>query len=141
MLQAPDTTVTSVWPDTTLNVCTSCRPNNTPKSPLHQRPGYQLYMAMVEAVAASTLSRHVHVQAVPCMSLCPRPCAIAFTSKGRWSYLFGDQSRAVSVSDVPACLELYLSTRDGVLPRQHRPLSLQASILGRIPPQHEEILS
>ena len=109
-----------------------------PREPVENRPGYQLHEALVEAVAASPLRERVRVQPVQCMSLCPRPCAIAFSAPGRWSYLFGDQVAASAIHDVLTCLRSYLDEADGALARNQRPESLQASILGRIPPVDRE---
>ena len=118
----------------TLHVCTSCRPKGMSREPAEDLPGYQLHEALAQAVAASPLREEVRVQPVQCMSLCPRPCAIAFSAPGRWSYLFGDQVAASAIDDVLTCLRFYLDEADGALARKQRPESLQSSILGRIPP-------
>lgn len=55
------------------------------------------------------------------------------SSPGAWTYLFGEQNVEFA-TDILACLELYLDAPVGVMPRQERPESLRASILGRVPP-------
>lgn len=125
----------------TLHVCTSCRPKGMRLEPVENRPGYQLHEALVRAVAVSPMRESVRVQPVQCMSLCPRPCAIAFSAPGRWSYLFGDQFAASAIHDVLTCLRSYLDETDGALARNQRPESLQASILGRIPPIDPSIVA
>jgi predicted metal-binding protein len=82
----------------------------------------------------STLGNQVEVKPAECLSLCPRPCAIALSSSGAWSYLFGDQDPNKSASDIVECIELYLDIPDGFMPRKARPKHLRASILGRVPP-------
>ena len=134
MLNEPNTASILLQATAVLNICTSCRPKGMPRDPAHERPGYQLYMTLRDIIAASPLADSVCVQPVSCMSLCPRPCAISFASQGRWSYLFGDQHCESAATDVPACLEHYLHDSEGKLPREGRPMSLRASILGRVPP-------
>ncbi len=117
-----------------LHVCTSCRPSTIPREPAEERPGHQLHARLAAAIATDPLRECVEVVPVECMSLCPRPCAIALASKERWTYLFGDQQADTSVEDILDCLRRYLAAADGELPRAERPPSLRASILGRIPP-------
>ena len=118
----------------TLHVCTSCRPQGHPREPRENRPGFTLYKELTTKISDSPLNTKVKVSAARCLSLCPRPCGIAFSSQGGWSYLFGDQKPGVTASDVIKCLETYIENPNGDLPRGRRPRALQASILGRIPP-------
>ena len=118
----------------TLHVCTSCRPGGTPREPREGRPGFRLHRALQDALEESPLRDRLDIKPAECLSLCKRPCGIALSTPGAWTYLFGDQDPATSASDVLACIERYLSTSDGHLPRLQRPESMQASILGRVPP-------
>ncbi|MBL6918347.1 MAG: DUF1636 domain-containing protein [Gammaproteobacteria bacterium] len=70
----------------------------------------------------------------PCLSLCPRPCGIALSSVGMWTYLFGDQKPVESTNDIIDLVSLYLDTEEGLMRRNDRPRSLQTSVLGRVPP-------
>jgi predicted metal-binding protein len=72
---------------------------------------------------------------VECLSLCPRPCGVAISSPGAWTYLFGDQ--APESNEILACVETYLAEEQGHLPRYRRPTSMQASIMGRVPPLND----
>ncbi|MEL6187976.1 MAG: DUF1636 domain-containing protein [Myxococcota bacterium] len=116
-----------------LHVCTSCRAPGSPREPFESRPGYQLYRELRSSIGESALADYVEVRSAECLSLCPRPCGIALSSAGAWSYLFGDQSLP-SAREVEACVELYARTTDGFMPRDQRPKSLRASVLGRVPP-------
>ena len=78
--------------------------------------------------------KRVEVTAAECLSICPRPCGLAISTPGHWSYLFGDQNPEQSVEDILECLSLYLQSKDGFMARNERPKSLRSSILGRIPP-------
>ena len=120
----------------TLHVCTSCRPPGAPREPRESRPGFVLYQQLRAAVDASDLSHLVRVTPAECLSICPRPCGLALSSPGAWTYLFGDQ-QPHETRDVVACLSRYLASEDGFMARQERPKSLQRSILGRVPPSNE----
>ncbi|MCY3795599.1 MAG: DUF1636 domain-containing protein [Gammaproteobacteria bacterium] len=121
-------------PDSILHVCTSCRPSGSPREPRGNRPGFKLYRELRAAFDESPLGQHVEVRPAECLSLCPRPCGIALTSPGAWSYLFGDQRPGESAGDILACASLYIGTEDGFMPRDRRPKRLRASVLGRVPP-------
>ena len=118
----------------TLHVCTSCRPAGTPREPQESRPGFQLYQELQAMLSESPLGQQVQVKPAPCLSLCSRPCGIAFSSPGAWNYLFGDQQPGETARDILTCVSTYISTRDGLLMREQRPEPLRASILGRVPP-------
>ena len=118
----------------TLHVCTSCRPPGTPREPRESRPGFKLYQALRAAFHESRLGHHVEVRPAQCLSLCPRPCGIALSSHGAWTYLFGDQRPGESAGDILECVSLYIDTENGLMPREQRPKTLRASVLGRVPP-------
>ena len=118
----------------TLHVCTSCREPGSPREPRESRAGFQLYQALRATFRESPLRHHVEVRPAECLSLCPRPCGIALSSPGAWSYLFGDQQPGESAGEIMECASLYMGTPDGFMPRERRPNRLRASILGRVPP-------
>ena len=117
-----------------LHVCTSCRTPGSPREPKENRAGFQLYRELRARFRDSALGRHVDVRPAECLSICPRPCGIALSSGGAWSYLFGDQNPGGRAAEILECASLYIATADGFMPRKRRPKSLQASILGRVPP-------
>lgn len=119
----------------TLFVCTSCRPTGFPREPKNDRPGYQLYQRIADSLEATDLKQQIHLEAVECLSLCPRPCGIALSAPGSWTYLFGDQDPNASADTILECVSIYLASDQGQMPRGARPDGLRASILGRIPPQ------
>ena len=122
-----------------LHVCTSCRVPGSPREPRENRAGFKLYKKLCKIVHESPLGRHVEVRPTECLSLCPRPCGIALSSPGGWSYLFGDQNPDQSTSDILECLSLYKGAEDGFMSRDQRPKALRTSILGRVPPQGDQI--
>lgn len=117
-----------------LHVCTSCRAPDDPREPREGRPGFKLYQELRAMVRESPLGQHVEVKPAECLSICPRPCGIALSSPGAWSYLFGDQIPGESADEIMECALLYIGQADGFMPRKERPKSLRASILGRVPP-------
>lgn len=80
------------------------------------------------------MSELVEVKPAECLSLCPRPCGIAMSSEGAWTYLFGDQQPGGTVQDIIDCVSTYASSSDGYMNRSSRPKALRAGILGRVPP-------
>ena len=120
--------------DCVLHVCTSCRPSGHSRHPATQRPGYLLYEKLFASLQHGPLAGRVEVKPAQCLSLCPRPCGIAVSAHNSWTYLFGDQDPNGDVTDILSCLQLYLESDDGMMPRKERPASLQASVLGRLPP-------
>ena len=61
------------------------------REPQENRRGYQLYRQVREAIESHALRSRVDVKPTPCLSICPRPCGIALSLAGSWTYLFGDQ--------------------------------------------------
>jgi predicted metal-binding protein len=117
-----------------LHVCTSCRAPGSPREPFYQREGYKLFQALKDELRDSDLEAVVELKPAECLSVCPRPCGIALTSQGSWSYLFGDQQPIESVKDIIECLKTYIGNAKGVMSRSERPKGLRSAILGRIPP-------
>ena len=117
-----------------LHVCTSCRAPGSPREPRESRAGAQLYRLLRATFRESPLRHHVEVRSAKCLSLCPRPCGIALSSPGAWTYLFADQDPGESARHIVECVSLYIGTRDGFMPRERRPKPLRASIVGRVPP-------
>ena len=117
-----------------LHVCTSCRASGCPREPRENRTGSSLYRELRAKFQESPLGQRVEVRPAECLSLCPRPCGIALSSPGAWTYLFGDQHPGESANDILDCVSLYIGTEDGFMPRERRPKRLRASVLGRVPP-------
>ena len=124
----------AVQPDCRLHVCTSCRPAGAPREPKVLRAGFLLYKKVRDAIENSGLRDRVSVVPAECLSLCPRPCGIALSRQGAWTYLFGDQHPNETTDDLLKCISLYLESQDGFMSRQERPKTLRGSILGRVPP-------
>ena len=124
-----------IGPRCHVHVCTSCREKGAPREPQENRLGFRLYHALKSAVEQSSLGGQVEVRPTLCLSICPRPCGIALSLDGSWTYLFGDQSPDSTTGDILRCVSLYLQSPDGFMPRDQRPPFLRRSILGRVPPR------
>ena len=55
-----------------------------------------LHQALSTVLKDSHLEEFVALKPVECLSLCPRPCGVAISSPGAWTYLFGDQAPEVN---------------------------------------------
>jgi predicted metal-binding protein len=119
--------------DACLSICFRCKPEGWPGVADARRPGADL----ADAIGAEATRRGIDQEVlrdVRCMSQCKRPCVVAFSGEGRFTYLFGDLDPA---RDAPAVLDafaLYRTRPDGFMERFERPEVLQAGILGRVPP-------
>lgn len=120
----------------TLSICLRCRDGReTRDTDLAERGGRRLAAAVVAGFPASEAARlGVGLRGVNCMSQCKRPCAIALSGPGRFSYLFGDLDPTAHAADVLAVAAAYARAELGFLPRSSRPAVLQRGILGRVPP-------
>lgn len=132
--QGLDTAAHEAGAKCVLHVCTSCRAAGAPREPKEGRAGYIFYQQLEEAFEASSLKNRVVVKPTPCLSICRRPCGIALSLAGSWTYLFGDQRPNETVREVEECVALYLDTPEGFMARDKRPQSLRRGILGRVPP-------
>ena len=116
-----------------LSICFRCKPEGWPGDADARRPGADLADAIEAEAARRGIDPEV-LRDVRCMSQCKRPCVVAFSGEGRFTYLFGDLDPA---HDAPAVLDafaLYCARADGFMERFERPEVLQAGILGRVPP-------
>ena len=120
----------------TLSICLRCRDGREDRNThLDRRGGRRLAHAVADAFSDSTAAhRGIRLRGVNCMSNCKRPCTIALSGPGRFTYLFGDLDPTVHVGDILSVAVAYAEAEGGFLPRPARPEVLRAGILGRIPP-------
>ncbi|MGL5446765.1 MAG: DUF1636 family protein [Rhabdaerophilum sp.] len=120
-------------PTLCLSVCSRCKPMDW-RGDDHERPGAAFASRVAAALKASKLPESVALRDIRCMSQCKRPCVVAFSGDGRFSYLFGDLDPYTDADAVIEAFALYAASDDGFVERAKRPRALQAGILGRIPP-------
>ncbi len=115
-----------------LHVCVTCRQAGGPDDKA-LRPGAVLHQALIEALAQPDAPM-VRVEAVECLSVCKRPCTIAVSGPGRWTYIYGDLSADTSVETILDGVRRYAATTDGLVPWRERPEAFRKGVVARIPP-------
>ena len=116
-------------PEVVLHVCTTCRAGDEGS----ERPGARLHRAVAAALAGAPVAG-VRVEAVECLSVCKRPCTVAVSSPGRWTYVYGDLDPETSAETILAGVRLYAGTPDGIVPWRQRPEAFRKGVVARIPP-------
>ncbi|WP_029031324.1 DUF1636 family protein [Salinarimonas rosea] len=122
--------------DIVLHVCATCRPQGGPDA-TEDRPGSILQRGLEDALAARATAGAplpVRVEAVACLSVCKRPCTVAVTAPGRWTYVWGDLDPAAHVEEILDGLARYAETADGIVPWRERPQIFKKGVVARIPP-------
>lgn len=106
----------------TLHVCVTCR---APDNPEAESPGRVLTRAME--------ARGVRVTPVECMCVCTRPCTVAISQPGKWTYLIAGLHPE---NDVEALLEYtaaYAASPAGTPPLKERPQAIRRGTIARLP--------
>jgi predicted metal-binding protein len=126
-------TVTMPAANACLSICFRCKPEGWSGYADARRPGADL----ADAIEAEAQKRGIDLTVlrdVRCMSQCKRPCVVAFSGEGRFTYIFGDLDPARDAAAVLDAFALYMARPDGFMERFERPEALKAGILGRVPP-------
>jgi predicted metal-binding protein len=124
--------MTSSHEEICLHVCVTCR-QAADADDKALRPGAILHRALTEALEHLDAPR-VRVEAVECLSVCKRPCTIAVSGPGRWTYIYGDLNAETSVETILDGLRRYAATSDGLVPWRERPEAFRKGVVARIPP-------
>ncbi|QHU98690.1 hypothetical protein BWK47_00095 [Synechocystis sp. CACIAM 05] len=74
------------------------------------------------------------IETTSCLCICDRPCAIAYVGTHKPTYLFGDLDPINSGEDLISAAELYLDSKDGMVPAYKLPEGLRSCRIARIPP-------
>ena len=142
---------------TTIFVCTTCRSAGQSLEPKEERAGFRLFEALslgarTSGSAAATglqlAQDELHAQErtgrsaltefalvpVECLSVCKRPCTVAFAAPGKWTYVYGDLPDETSALTILAGAKLYAEAPDGLIPWKQRPDALKKGVVARIPP-------
>ena len=120
-----------------IHVCVTCnRPGE--QAPLDARAGRRLHEAVVER--ARITGATVRIGTVECMAQCQRGCIVAFSSHGKWNYLFGDLDPDVegTADAILACADIQAADPDGLIKLKSRPVQIRRGLLARIPPLPSE---
>jgi predicted metal-binding protein len=119
-------------PEVVVHVCVTCRQAGD-MSEGESRPGARLYGSLAQALAAAPVEG-VRLEPVECLSVCKRPCTVAVSSPGRWTYVYGDLDPEAAAPVILAGIRLYAGTEDGIVPWRERPEAFRRGVVARIPP-------
>jgi len=113
----------------TIYVCTTCRlPDDTSEPPA----GAKLLAALENSLKDTNDS--IRLEGVECLSVCKRPCTVAFSAPGKWTYVYGDFSSETAPETILAGAALYSAAEDGLIPWKMRPDALKKGVVARLPP-------
>ncbi|MGO4704601.1 DUF1636 family protein [Microvirga sp. 2MCAF38] len=116
-----------------LLVCITCRKAGEPDDAV--RPGARLHTALTEALKeAGPDFPKVSIEPVECLSVCKRPCTMALSAPGRWTYIYGDLDPQISIDAILDGLRRYHATDNGIVPWRERPEAFRKGVVARIPP-------
>jgi predicted metal-binding protein len=110
--------------DATLFVCVTCRAGD-------DRPGQALFDALGERLREET---GIALRAVECLSVCKRPCTVALSARGKWTYVVGDLNQADHLDEIVTAARRFAQTSDGLVPWRERPLPFRKGVISRTPP-------
>jgi predicted metal-binding protein len=110
----------------TLYVCVTCKTGD-------DCLGQALFDALRARIAADG-EAGVCLRAVECLSVCKRPCTVALTARGKWTYVVGDLSRETHLDDILTAARRFARTEDGIVPWRERPIPFRKGVISRTPP-------
>jgi predicted metal-binding protein len=112
-----------------LSVCVSCKAEGESSA---DTLGSRVYAGL--RAAAHAAGATVVVRPVQCLSVCKRPCSVALSSPGRYTYIFGDLDETTGPAALLDCAQAYAEQEHGYLLWRERPEPLRRGIVARIPP-------
>ena len=116
----------------TIHVCVTCRPPDFAGEE-HDRPGARLFRALQQALSR-TPNATLRLDPVRCLSVCKRPCTVAVSGAGRWTYVYGDFDADGSAQAIIDGADRYARTCDGIVPWRERPEAFRKGVIARVPP-------
>ncbi|WP_353184508.1 DUF1636 domain-containing protein [Bosea sp. (in: a-proteobacteria)] len=118
--------------DLTIHVCTACRRARADLPEGYDQPG----LALAEALAAQLTARGSTISVLPveCLAVCKRPCTIALSAEGKWTYLIGDLDTQTHLDEIVGAAEAYAASANGIVPWKERPQSFRKGVVARVPP-------
>jgi predicted metal-binding protein len=117
-------------PGCTIHVCTVCRRQREDLPEGYDQPGIGLAAALSERMAGSGIA----VAPVECLAVCKRPCTIALTADGKWTYLIGDLDAGLHLDEIVGAAESFAASANGIVPWKERPVSFRKGVVARVPP-------
>ncbi len=98
----------------------------------------QAWTSLAAALAArlhDAGANDIDVRPVECLSVCTRPCTVAFAGESKWSYVVGGIEAEAQAAEIATAAQLYAASTDGIIPWKERPLCFRKGVVARVPPQ------
>jgi predicted metal-binding protein len=122
----------------TLFVCVSCRRPLGDGDESFDQPGQGLADA-IQARLQGDEQACLTVATVECLAVCKRPCTVALSGAGKWTYLIGDLDPDSHVDEIVAAAKSFAASENGIVPWRERPASFRKGVIARVPPlNHKE---
>lgn len=122
---------------TTIFVCVSCRHSLGDDEAAFDQPGRVLVEA-IEAHLRVDGPAPLAVTAVDCLAVCKRPCTIALSGAGKWTYLIGDIDPDRHAGEIVAAARSFAASQNGIVPWRERPASFRKGVIARVPPANHK---
>jgi len=119
---------------TTIFVCVSCKLPIDGNDNDFEKPGGELAAAVEDHLRGAGASG-IEVRPVECLSVCKRPCTIAFTGQNKWTYLVGGVDAKTHAEEIAATAQRFAASEDGIIPWKERPLFFRKGVIARVPPE------
>ncbi len=123
--------VRATLPAVTVFVCVSC--GRTLDGGAIERPGAGLVDELSSRLRAAGAD-DVTVTGVECLAVCKRPCTVAVTAEGCWTYLVGDLDPELHTGDIVSAVLAYRRSGNGIVPWAERPEPFRKGVIARVPP-------
>jgi predicted metal-binding protein len=81
----------------------------------------------------------VALRAVECLSVCKRPCTVALSGPGKWTYVVGDLDVEANADDIVDAALKFAATPDGLIPWRERPKCFRKGVVSRTPPLMQKL--
>ncbi|MGA7953382.1 MAG: DUF1636 domain-containing protein [Gloeobacterales cyanobacterium] len=118
----------------TLFICTCCSFTKTERQSLGKSGGLHLLEQVSNLYQNWDLQSEFVVQEVACLSVCSRPCSVAFVAPNKTTLVFGDLPPLESAADLLQLGKQYHDSSDGIISWKERPEVLKDALIARVPP-------
>lgn len=118
--------------ETIVYVCNTCRPDDFAGED-DERPGAIFWRQLAERVKERELTGKVTVKAVECLSVCKRPCTVAVSGGGKFTYVVGDLETETDVDPIIDFAVVYGEAPDGITVWRDRPQKVRKHTVARVP--------
>ena len=119
-------------PACTLHVCVVCRRPRPDLAEGYDQPG----LALAEALHGRLPGPDGPITVLPveCLAVCKRPCTVALSATGKWTYLIGDLDADIHLDEIVDAARAYAASNNGIVPWKERPAAFRKGVVARVPP-------